>query len=235
MLIYYYDENTNEYLYSETADSDPEETKIKGEFVPLVPSYSTLIPPLEYNPENQIPVFENENWIIKADYRKNYYKVNEFLSVEEITTIGEQEGFYLVDKAIGELIKENPNNFKIQNGEIVQKTETEIEEEKIKARQTEFEKDFFLTSLGYIRRKVSMATGDTKDFLCDLLPAITTGIALGQQIPIITYKEPDFTQEFNLEYLESLQETKIATQQFCTECALQISTDFMGQPMTLNE
>ena len=123
----------------------------------------------------------------------------------------------------------------MQNGEIVQKTEAEIEEEKIKERQTEFEKDFFLTSLGYIRRKVSMATGETKDFLCDLLPAITTGITLGQEIPIITYKQPDFTKEFTLEYLESLQEIKIATQQFCTECALQISTDFMGQPLVLSE
>ena len=108
-------------------------------------------------------------------------------------------------------------------------------EQKAQERQKEFEKDFFLTSLGYIRRKVNMATGDTKDFLCDLLPAITTGITLGQEIPIITYKQPDFTKEFTLEYLESLQEIKIATQQFCTECALQISADFMGQPLVLSE
>ena len=67
------------------------------------------------------------------------------------------------------------------------------------------------------------------------MPAITTVITLGQEITIITYKENDFTKEFNLEYLESLQETKIATQQFCTECALQISADFMGQPLVLSE
>lgn len=129
MFIYNYDEKTKEYLGFETAVADPEETKIKGEFVPLVPSYSTLIPPLEYNPENQIPVFENENWIIKDDYRKNYYKVNEFLSVEEIKTIGNQEGFFVVGKEFGELIKENPDNYKIQNNEIIEKTKEEIEKE----------------------------------------------------------------------------------------------------------
>ena len=124
----------------------------------------------------------------------------------------------------------------IIDGEFTDITETsEYQEQKAQERQIEFEKDFFLTSLGYIRRNVSMATGETKDFLCDLLPAITTGITLGQEIPIITYKEPDFTKEFTLEYLESLQEIKVATQQFCTECALQISTDFMGQPLVLSE
>lgn len=234
MNLYNFDPNTKEYLSAATAEADPAETKKQGQFVPLVPAYATLVKPPIVE-VNQVAVFENNKWTIKADYRKNYVKVDDNFQVQEITTIGEQEGFYLVNKTTGEKIKENPNNFKIQNGEIVQKTETEIKEEKTKARQTEFEKDFFLTSLGYIRRKVSMATGETKDFLCDLLPAITTGITLGQEIPIITYKQPDFTKEFTLEYLESLQEIKIATKDFCTECALQISADFMGQPLTLNE
>ena len=38
-------------------------------------------------------------------------------------------------------------------------------EQKIKEREEEFNKEFFLTSLGYIRRKVTMKTGEVKDFL----------------------------------------------------------------------
>lgn len=234
MNLYNFDPNTKEYLMTTIASADPMETKIKGEFIPLVPAYATLVEPPNTG-EGEVAIFNGESWEIKKDFRVSHKICDENFNIKDITEIGEIEENYLVSADIAELIKENPNNFKIQNGEIVQKTESEIEQQKIKARQTQFEKDFFLTSLGYIRRKVSMATGETKDFLCDLLPAITTGITLGQEIPIITYKEPDFTQEFTLEYLETLQEIKIATQQFCTECALQISADFMGQPITLNE
>ena len=130
MNLYNFDPNTKEYLMTTIASADPMETKIKGKFVPLVPAYATLIAPPPFE-DNQIAVFENNEWNIKPDYRQNYLKVDENFQVQEITTIGEQEGFYLVAKITGEEIKQNPNNFKIQNGEIVQKTETEIEEEQI--------------------------------------------------------------------------------------------------------
>ncbi len=234
MNLYNYDAITKEYLSTTIASADPLETKIKGEFVPLVPANATTLKPPKTN-KNEAAVFVENNWEIKPDFRVTHKICDEAFNIKDIKEIGEIKEGYLVTNETAELIQENPNNFKIQNGEIVQKTETEIKEEETKKRQKEFEKDFFLTSLGYIRRKVNMATGDTKDFLCDLLPAITTGITIGQEIPIITYKQPDFTQEFTLEYLESLQEIKIATQQFSTECALQISADFMGQPLTLNE
>lgn len=105
------------------------------------------------------------------------------------------------------------------------------EQEQIEARKQEFNKEFFLTSLGYIRRSVNMATGDTKDFLSDLLPTISMAVQGGQQVPIITYKEPDFTKEFTLEYMESLQEVKNVTLDFITECALQVSKDFLPTPL----
>lgn len=128
MNLYNYDKNTKEYLSTTLASADPMETKIRGEFVPLVPANATLIEPPTIE-ANQVAVFENNKWVVKADYRKNYVKVDDNFQVQEITTIGEQEGFYVVDKAIGELIKENPDNFKIQNGKIVQKTEDEYEQE----------------------------------------------------------------------------------------------------------
>lgn len=105
-----------------------------------------------------------------------------------------------------------------------------LENEKIQAKQTKFNQEFFLTSLGYIRRKVSMATGETKDFLSDLLPVISMGIQSGQTVPIITYRLPDFSQELTTEYLESLQTVQNVTTQFVQECFLQLSNDFV--PMT---
>ena len=103
----------------------------------------------------------------------------------------------------------------------------DLEEQKLQAKQDEFNQEFFLTSLGYIRRKVSMATGETKDFLSDLLPVISMGIQTGQTVPIITYSLPDFTQELTTDYLESLQTVKNVTAEFVQECFLQLSNDFM--------
>lgn len=121
----------------------------------------------------------------------------------------------------------------IINGEVVDNTK-EYEAQKAQERQKEFNNEFFLTSLGYIRRKVSMSTGETRDFLFDLLPAIEKSVSIGQPYPVIVYKQPDFTKEITTEYLVSLQEFKNATEQFCNECTLQIGTDFSGVPMTLN-
>lgn len=135
MNIYNYDEKTKEYLSTTIAEADPEETKLKGKFVPLVPANATLIEVPEYG-ENEIPVFENENWVIKPDYRINFYKVDDNLSVQEIKTIGDQEGCYIVDKTTGDLIKQNPDKFKIVDNQVIAKTDDEYQ-----AEQEEIEKN----------------------------------------------------------------------------------------------
>ncbi len=96
--------------------------------------------------------------------------------------------------------------------------------EKVKEK---FYNEFFLTSSGYIRRKVTMSTGETKDFLSDLLPVISLCVQTGQEVTVIAYNEPDFTQDFTTEYMESLQETKAVTSEFIQECFLQLSNDFL--------
>ena len=79
-----------------------------------------------------------------------------------------------------------------------------------------------------------MSTGETKDFLSDLLPAISMGVQMGQTVPILVYNTPDFTQEVTPEYIISLQEAKNATTAFVQECALQLSADFVnGTPLAL--
>ena len=98
-----------------------------------------------------------------------------------------------------------------------------IDEEK--ARREQFHKDFFNTSLGYIRRKVTMQDGSTKDFLSDLLPAIESNVSKGITINVIAYDEPDFTHEITDWTI--YQHIVTATAQFIQECYYQLQNDFM--------
>lgn len=225
MNIYMYDKKTLEYLGTKEADKDPEETKTQGHFVPLVPACATLIEPPQYG-ENEIPVFEENSWVIYPDLRTNFRKINSDLSVEKILTIGNQEGALIVSKDIADAVSVNPELFKITNNKVVPKSSAEIEQEKYNSRKNEFEREFFETSLGWIRRKVRMKDGAIKDFLSDLLLQIKAGIEMGQDVRIITYKLPDFSEESTTESLESLQEKKPATLNFVKECLNQIVKDF---------
>lgn len=99
--------------------------------------------------------------------------------------------------------------------------------EQIEKRTEQFHRDFFETSLGWIRRKVTMKdTGETKDFLTDLLPTIAVASLMGRTANVITYSEPDFTQD--VVNWEELQEIKPISPVFITECANQTDTDFTG-------
>ena len=117
---------------------------------------------------------------------------------------------------------ENENN--VIEVIVYDETQAEADEREAQARQNEFEAEFFETSLGWIRRKVTMKDGSIKDFLSDLLPSIMEGLRLGIAPTIITYIEPDFTQEVT--DWTDYQVKKEATQQFAQDCLLQISEDF---------
>ena len=98
----------------------------------------------------------------------------------------------------------------------------------MRKRKEEFEKEFFNTSLGWIRRKVSMKDGSTKDFLADLLLPIKAGMEIGQDVKIITYNTPDYSVEPDSAYMKSLQVVKSATPEFIRECLFQTVQDFGG-------
>ena len=119
-------------------------------------------------------------------------------------------------------IKEVEEGYVICDFEIM--TVEEKEEKQIQEREEQFNKDFFNTSLGYVRRKVSMATGETKDFLSDLLPTISMGVQMGQPVQIIAYDKPDFTQEIT--DWTVFQNEQTVTAEFVQECFLQLSNDF---------
>ena len=72
-------------------------------------------------------------------------------------------------------------------------------------------KEFFNTSLGYVKRKVEMTTGDVRDFLFDIKPTLAVGV------PIITYNA-NGTQNRDI----------LVTQDFLDECDRQIYFDFYG-------
>ena len=172
MNIYNYDNETKEYLFTSVAEADPAETEKQGKFIPLIPANATLIAIASYNTDNQIPVFENDNWVVKSDYRKNYYKVDGNLNVEEITTIGEQTGFYIVDKEVGEDIKINPDWYKIVEDNVVKKTSEEYEQEQIakeKARILELS----MTRSDFFDATIKAFGADE----ADLLPVITEILA----------------------------------------------------------
>lgn len=90
------------------------------------------------------------------------------------------------------------------------------------ARENKFNEEFFLTSLGYIRRKVTMQDGTTKDFLTDLLPLMKIGV------PILAYDKPDFTNEITEAEFVKLQKQVIITETFLEECQAQVIIDFYG-------
>lgn len=74
-----------------------------------------------------------------------------------------------------------------------------------------FDRCFFNTSLGYIKREVTMANGSHKDFLSD----IATGIPVGADV---------------LTYDENLNQTKeTVTAQFKQECLAQYNKDFYNK------
>lgn len=93
-------------------------------------------------------------------------------------------------------------------------------------REEEFNKSFFNTSLGYIRRKVTMKDGSKKDFLSDLLLPIKAGLELGQVVTVLTYDKPPFDRD--VEDWTEYQHEKAATAAFVGECLNQLVTDFSG-------
>ncbi len=116
------------------------------------------------------------------------------------------------------------DNYVVLNGELA--VNPNLDEIIKSKRKAQFEREFFETSLGWIRRKVNMKDGSKKDFLSDLLLSIKTGIELGIEVRIIIYRTPDFTKELTDEYMQSLQEIKTADLEFVKQCLNQTVYDF---------
>lgn len=98
------------------------------------------------------------------------------------------------------------------------------EQEQAERREAEFNTAFFNTSLGYVRRSVTMSDGSKKDFLSDLLPVISMGVQAGQAVNILTYSKPAFNEDVT-DWTEYQHQVRV-TPQFIQECFMQLSADF---------
>ena len=92
MLVYNYDRNTKEYTYSQEAELDREESRIKGYDVYLIPAYATLKQPLS-NKEGYAVIF-NEDWEYIVDHRGQKVINPETEEIVEVYYLGEiRDGF----------------------------------------------------------------------------------------------------------------------------------------------
>lgn len=192
-------EDTEMFLFA----LEPNEIMGEKEIEIDVPDYETIVD--EDGNEIQVPIMiEVEETIIVIDYD------------DEGNPIGEHEE--TITKKVQKTHKEtitipypviNPN----------------YEQEQATKRQIEFSKAFFNTSLGYIRRSVTMADGSHKDFLSDLLPVISMGVQSGTPVNILTYDKPPFDKD--VEDWTEYQHQVVVTPQFIQECFLQLSNDFL--------
>lgn len=131
---------------------------------------------------------------------------------------------YTEESRVEFIIEQNHNK-----GYEIRETETELqawgytEEDLAKTREKRFNEDFFNTSLGFIRRQVTMKNG-SKDFLSDLLPTISMAVTTGQEVKIIAYDKPPFDKE--IEDWTKYQHNEVVTPQFIQECFQQLQADF---------
>jgi len=128
----------------------------------------------------------------------------------------------ITEKQWNDFLEKGGNYFLYDNGKII--LNPNYKQEQAEKRQSNFETEFFNTSLGWIRRQVNMKDGSTKDFLSDLLPAISMALNSGIATPIITYKTPDFTHDITDWTI--YQEIKQVTPQFIQDCFNRLSADF---------
>ena len=118
MYIYNYHPQTHEYLSMGEAYVDPAATKREGKDVYSVPAYATLKQPPTVA-DFKVPVFENDIWVIKDDYR-NEYACNEALDVIFVQQIGSlPEGFIHITKPQAMQIANDPLWYIVQDGELI--------------------------------------------------------------------------------------------------------------------
>ena len=123
---YIFDNDTKEYKGTVPCDYDPEESKIQGKFVPLLGNCETLKPVPELE-ENQTAIFENENWVIKADYRGKKQAEKNTKFVSDITYIGDiKDGYQMLTDSEAESIQQTPDKWYLnENNKLIELTDEE--------------------------------------------------------------------------------------------------------------
>lgn len=88
MKGYQYDKNTGEFVYEFNRQIDPLESLLKKENIYCeLNNNATDIKPPELK-ENEVAIFQDDNWIIKSDYRKQKFYKKDTKEEIIITEIG---------------------------------------------------------------------------------------------------------------------------------------------------
>lgn len=206
MIIYNYDEFTGIYTGESEASLDPEETRIQGKNVYLIPDFATTKKPPKTK-QNEVAVYNN-GWEKVPDYR-GMYMVDDSMQPQEVTAFGElPEGYIPITEAQALKIKEDDLFYVISDGELIENPD--YAEQKQAREDAQFAKEFFNTSLGYVRRTVTMKDSSTCNFLTDILPLLEVGV------PVLVYTR-------------QLEQSRVqVTEQFINECKQQLLIDFYG-------
>lgn len=122
-----------------------------------------------------------------------------------------------VDEELYNAYVKNPGKYIYRDGKVV--IDSDWEEKQAEVRKRLFNEQFFKTSLGYVKRVVTMKDGSEKSFLTDIVPLLQVGI------PIITYNEPNFVQDEQ----PTQNRGQAVTEAFLQECKMQVLKDFYGE------
>lgn len=124
MLVYVYNEETKEFLYSEEAFLDPLESELKQENVYILPANATFEKPLD-KVDGKAVVFDGSTWTLVDDNRGKYTIKDGYM--QEITRLEPDEKI-LTDKEVEGL---KDGTLVIINNEVVEKpapTKEEVSE-----------------------------------------------------------------------------------------------------------
>ena len=156
MLIYIFDEKTHEYLYSQEAYIDPEETKIQGKNIYSLPINATFEAPPEES--GRTKAVYNNGWKLIADYRGSYV-VNPDMTPIKQNELGEiPQGYILITKEQADKISEDKLYYIISNKKLIKNPEYE---NIIKQQETERIGNLSMTR-GDVFEALILAKGKTK-------------------------------------------------------------------------
>lgn len=197
MLIYNYDSITKEYTGYEEAYLDPEETKIQGKDIYLVPANATTEVPSETG-ENQVNIFETDHWTIESDFR-GQKMVDEAMIPESVSFIGTlPEGYVLItEEQIRNINIKGRNYYVIENNELV--INPDYDQEQATKREVDFKSKFFnINGFGWYRKQpkgYSSAVESINSAYNSFTEMQKLGLA--ENFPantLIFYQQPDFTK-----------------------------------------
>lgn len=128
-LIYLFDEINKNFIRSEQAYLDPEETRIQGREIYLLPANATFDAPPVDVPAGQVAVFKNGAWVIVPDNRgKKILKTDNLGSyVAESEEISPAEHILTNDEINGI----DAGDLIIEGGQIIPKPQAQKDAERI--------------------------------------------------------------------------------------------------------